>query len=559
MGMSSSIFVKCDCGMTEFLGTGDHPSNDTIPRTIQGKDLNRRIVYGAFEMGVGKEGISKLCEMLNMPFSMSLSTWYDHEEALSKAHEEVVQEQLALNKAEARKQAIEEEGITDADDQTVISIPVSFDGSWSKRGYTANHCVGFVISAATGKVLDLEVISKTCGLCVQKKASLTEEQFEDWFQTHQCKGSYKGSSPSMEMECAKRLWGRSECDFIRYTWMISDGDSKAYNAVWSIYGACDTCHHYENLQSTDKEYVNWKSSENFKKWEEDHLAGTAGCDRVMKLDCIGHVQKRLGKALYEFQKSSVKLDDGKPMKGRNGRLTKAAIEKLKKYYGKAIRNNVKKDITTTEERDQAVQLMKTAILAGLFHCLKLPDKERHKYCPSNSWCKYKKGLPCPDKPYHLDSVFKEHLIKIYDRLTDSALLARCLPGYTQNANESINSLVWNKCPKHKWHGNRRVQLAASSAALHFSGGASAKHAIMGKVGLSVGESAKKEARRRDSERVKQAEKRVQDLHKKYRVARRQAKQRDEDLRIHREDVTYAAGAFNELGPCNEPKRKKKAK
>ena len=217
--------------MTEFLGTGDHPSNDTTPRTVQGKDLNRRIVFGGFEMGIGKEGIAKLCEMLNMPFSMSLSTWYDHEEVLSKAHEEVVQEQLTKTRAEARKQAIQEDGITDANDQTVISIPVSFDGSWSKRGYTAYHCVGFVISAATGKVLDLEVISKTCGLCSQKKASLSEEQFEDWFQSHQCEGSYKGSSPSMEMECAKRLWGRSERDFIRYTWMISDGDSKAYNAV----------------------------------------------------------------------------------------------------------------------------------------------------------------------------------------------------------------------------------------------------------------------------------------------------------------------------------------
>ena len=101
-------------------------------------------------MGIEKEGISKLCEMLNLPFSdMSFSTWYDHEEVLSKAHEEVVQEQLTLNKAETRKQAIEEEGITDADNQTVIGIPVSFYGSWSKRGCTANHCVGFVISAAS--------------------------------------------------------------------------------------------------------------------------------------------------------------------------------------------------------------------------------------------------------------------------------------------------------------------------------------------------------------------------------------------------------------------------
>lgn len=87
--------------------------------------MNRLIVNGAFEMVVGKEGISKLCEMLKMPFSMSCSTQYDHEEVLSKAHEEVIQEQLTLNKAEARKQAIEE---GNADGQTVNSIPVSHDG-----------------------------------------------------------------------------------------------------------------------------------------------------------------------------------------------------------------------------------------------------------------------------------------------------------------------------------------------------------------------------------------------------------------------------------------------
>ena len=90
-------------------------------------------------------------------------------------------------------------------------------------------------------------------------------------------------------------------------------------------------------------------------------------------------------------------------------------------------------------------------------------------------------------------------------------------------------------------------------------GASEKHALMEKAGLTVGESAKKGARRSDSERVKQAEKIVQDRYSKYRVARRQAKQRDEDLRIRREGVTYEAGAFSELEPCNEPKMKKKAK
>ena len=52
---------------------------------------------------------------------------------------------------------------------------------------------------------------------------------------------------------------------------------------------------------------------------------------------------------------------------------------------------------------------------------------------------------------------------------------------------------------------------------------------------------------------------MQHQHKKYRVVNRQAKQRDEDLRIHGKGVTYAAGAFREIEPCNEPKKKKKTK
>ena len=62
-------------------------------------------------------------------------------------------------------------------------------------------------------------------------------------------------------------------------------------------------------------------------WENDHLDRSVDCDHVIKLDCIGHVQKRLGKALYEFQRTASKLEDGKPVKGRQGRLTKTAIEK----------------------------------------------------------------------------------------------------------------------------------------------------------------------------------------------------------------------------------------
>lgn len=90
-GLSSSIYARCDeCGMSELLATGYHKSDATLPNTIQGKDLNRRVVYGAFEMGLGREGIAKLCEVLDMPFSISIDTWYRHEDALLEAHTDVV-------------------------------------------------------------------------------------------------------------------------------------------------------------------------------------------------------------------------------------------------------------------------------------------------------------------------------------------------------------------------------------------------------------------------------------------------------------------------------------
>ena len=254
-----------------------------------------------------------------MPFSLSKDTWYSHEDALLQAHTEVVQVELEKNSWEARKLAMIEQGVSAGDEDTVINIPVSFDGTWSRRGYTANHgIIGFVISAATGKVLDYEVISKVCNTCIQKKSSLNEHEFEQWAENHTCRGSFGGSSASMEMESVKRLWGKSQDYSIQYKFLISDGDSKSYSAIWNYYGACDICNQYESLESTSEEYKIWKASEDYVKWENEHLDGSVDCDRVIKLDCIGHVQKRLGKALYEFQRTALKLENGKPVKGRQG-------------------------------------------------------------------------------------------------------------------------------------------------------------------------------------------------------------------------------------------------
>ena len=55
---------------------------------------------------------------------------------------------------------------------------------------------------------------------------------------------------------------------------------------------------------------------------------------VEKMDCIVHVQKRMGTALHNLkaQYRGQKLSDGKA-----GRLTDSLINSLQNYYGDAIR------------------------------------------------------------------------------------------------------------------------------------------------------------------------------------------------------------------------------
>jgi len=106
-----------------------------------------------------------------------------------------------------------------------------------------------------------------------------------------CDVNCRGSSPAMEAEGAAVLWNRSvERHNIRYKWMVSDGDSKAFNTVEDTYP-------------------------DFK---------------VVKLDCIGHVQKRMGKHLTLKAKTKGKLADGKPIGGR-GHLSDERIKQIQRY------------------------------------------------------------------------------------------------------------------------------------------------------------------------------------------------------------------------------------
>ncbi|GFT60232.1 uncharacterized protein TNCV_4970591 [Trichonephila clavipes] len=137
-----------------------------------------------------------------------------------------------------------------------------------------------------------------------------------------------------------------------------------------------------------------------------------------------------------------KLSDGKTIGGK-GRLTDAIISKLTTFYGNAIRAN-----------SHNVNEMRQAIWAVWAHTSSADDEPKHWFCPKgkNSWCKYNVSVHnnTVNEFSHKNTLPKavsEVIKPVFKDLSHLKLLRRCLGGETQNANESLNSLIWKYSPK----------------------------------------------------------------------------------------------------------------
>ncbi|GFW52322.1 uncharacterized protein TNCV_3078941 [Trichonephila clavipes] len=243
--------------------------------------------------------------------------------------------------AEAVREAVDEnDGKRD--------LAVAVDGSWQKRGFSSKNGLVTVTSVDTGKVIDVEVFSKHC-ICPNKTKHLQN-----------CKRNFEGYSGKMEVAGALSIFQRSQSLYnVRYTKYLGDGDSKAFTSIVEnkVYG--------------------------------DHCS-------VEKLECIGHVMKRMGTRLRRLKTKmrGQKLSDGKPLCGRN-RLTEAEIDRLQAYYGLAIRRNL-----------SSVKDMQQAIWAIFLHKLSTDEKPQHGFCPSDSdtWCKFKKAELLGETYHHKNSL-----------------------------------------------------------------------------------------------------------------------------------------------------------
>ena len=480
--------------------------------------INRKAVFANKCAGGSAASLRILFGLLDLPMPVSKNVYTMHVQEIEKQAKLQVEDSMTR----ARKEVHDFYCAKSDNDSDVVDVLVSCDGTWQRRGFSSFFGAVFVIAHETGKVIDFIVKSKFCKACRHwEKADKRSKAYLTWRESHAsvCDANYSGSAGSMEPQGTLEMFKTSLSHGLRYKWLISDGDSKTYSLL---------------LRK--------------QPYGKDQL--------IEKMDCVGHVQKRMGTALrnLKMQYKGQKLADRKTIGGA-GRLTDKVINSLQNYYGDAIRRN-RGDL----------QAMMKAVQATLLHSNSSNEQPRHHLCPEGpeSWCKWQVAKATGKEYDHKDPLpdaIVQLLRPVYSRLGSRFLLEKCLHGYTQNANEALHSTVWKFCPKELFMGKTGVETACSLAVCMSNDGASSLAAISDRLQLRPTALAKTFLKKKDVKRVVESEYKASEGTKSRRKLARKKRKGLDDQHQQREGIVYAAGAFDtgdsEPGPSKRAKSETK--
>ncbi|XP_070174254.1 uncharacterized protein [Littorina saxatilis] len=432
------------------------PSKRNAEQKNKPFEVNTRMALFSHEIGATHASLQKFGAVLGMPAPV-LTSFQAADKRVTEAEVEAGEEALFQSANHIRKAYAE----VDPDPQETIAITVLFDGTWQKRGFTSLYGVGVVIDVLTGLVVDFHVMSKYCHACkLQEAQNLPAEEMEAWRAAHapKCCRNHHASSKAMEQEATKVLWGRSvRSHNFRSTEMLCDGDSSAFKAVVEL----------------------------------DLYPGV----HVEKLDCINHAHKHMGSALR-------KLTKDKRLGGKGvGRLTEGKCDSMHNYYWGAIINNL-----------YNIDRMRSSVWSTLFHCMSTDERPYHHRCPSSpdTWSFYQKALISGEEPpAHKDNAchtylapeVAEKMVPVFRRMSDEALLKRMQDGGTQDTNESLNNLVWLRCPKTIFMGKGRVDGATARAVAVFNEGAFEITRVLNSLYVDLAQSTLESLDKRDRRRI----------------------------------------------------------
>ncbi|XP_077554044.1 uncharacterized protein LOC144168921 [Haemaphysalis longicornis] len=444
--------------------------------------INVKAVVAARSVGMGYDQLVRFSAIAGLPKPMHHKSFAAISRKVHGAAMSAVSKNLETSRQLTRSEVGED------------NVAVMYDGTWQKRGHKSHNGIGTVVSLDTGLCLDFEVLSNFCLACSRHKV-LPDEEEEVWqaFHAPVCERNVDCSAHAMEAEAALQIWQRSQeyATPLLFGVFLSDGDSKAYNAV------------------VDADVYD-------------------GAVQIMKEDCTNHVAKRLGTNIRKVKE---------PLP-RGEKLKDPVIHKLQTYYQVAITSN-----------RGSVQGMHQAIWASYFHSCSTDGASSHKYCPAGatSWCKHRRaealGEPAPAHTPLLTKAQGKAVLPIYKRLTDKELLTRCVQGKTQNAAESLNSKIWLLCPKTRFASRFVVEMAAALAVLWFNQGHSSFERVLEELGVLPTEDLVVLGASQDNTRQKKMSTKQTAEARAHRRTMKKKSRDAESARKSCEGQTYGAGCF----------------
>lgn len=399
------------------------------------------VIYVMMLLGLGYKGFEKLCGCLSLG-TMQLGSYVKYAQRVTDLAVEKAQSVLACR--ETLVKCYKDKLGREPDEDDILNIDVSLDGSWHARGHKSTLGVWAAVDVNSGLVVDYEVLSNYCARCnvlsrnFQGK-KISKEQYRQLLAEHssslECESNYKGDCAGMEEEAALRLWRRSLGKGLRYVNLVSDGHSSVF--------------------------VKLKSMNNGR--------GPYGSEHeVKKEECVNYVARRFDTALRKL-----KDEHTTDVMSGNKRLTDDIIEQLVFYIGASVRRNV-----------TSVTEMRSDIMSSFFHFSSTDEKPQHHLCPlgENSWCFYQEALAKDETPKPhtemaiklLDKEVRRRVYSIYERLTSDDLLLACL-AITHNSSDSLQARIWKHCPKDKNVSKRMLDFAAATAVSNYNAGHAASH------------------------------------------------------------------------------------
>ena len=290
------------------------------------------------------------------------------------------------------------------------------------RALLAVHCTSLSWNDFLLSFIHERVCSKYLKWTEERKKDNPDEYGEYWKKhSGECPASYFETRQGMESSAAFEIWARSVTKhYLAYTTYVCDRDSSSF----------------KRLRESDP---------------------NKGLENLRKEECIGHAQGRLKKAM---RKKTTRTLTSKP-------IPASKVQSIGHLYALVIVQN---------RRKTAIDIQK-ALYPLLDHLV-----EKHESCPfsKSSWCYFQKTLalsvedssitpPGLRLPY-LNGDELSRLQDVFQNFASLDMFSTLTLDLTQNANESLHSLLWHNAPKGKRVGQYSLQASASIVVSTFNEG-----------------------------------------------------------------------------------------